>query len=150
MEQEVNPQITLIKTDKNIIKIKLTDQEKSILSGVIKNPSFVNIAPYLSQALHDDAIDEDSVTKIDDFMIDWMTDYPNQQEPQAFTFIRIAILSKANSGFVNPNRVTNPFGGQPPLFNEQPVVDYDNLPSYLPKIQDMIEREVQSRNERII
>lgn len=133
----------------NRIDIKLTEQESKILENIIKIDEYNSIRPYLTSILLDGAIVERDASYIDDFIIDWITDNPNTEIPGPMRFIQAVILGRINGDYVAPPTQVSqsplvPSVGSP-MANIEPVIDMEDLPTYLPKIYDLIEREVRRR-----
>lgn len=135
--------------EKNKIAINLNDAEKKILENIIQLDVLNSIRLYLTNIMLDGSILEEDIPKIDDFIIDWMTENEGQEIPSPLKFIQVVILGRAGGGvFDNPNilppNTQIPSIGYP---NQQlePVIDEENMPTYLPKIYDSIEREVRRR-----
>lgn len=145
MEQESQPQLV---SKAVVVNIQLNEQEKKILDGITKNDYFSSINPYLIEILIDGGTDEKNFQHIMDFINDWRADNVETQQPlpAPMRFIEIAILAKADADYAkDPTQIPN-FNSPNPQYQEQPItLDLENLPSYLPKIYDMIEREVQRR-----
>lgn len=125
-------------------KINLNDQEKKILSSILEIEALNSIRPYLSQILLDGAIPDADLSRVDEYIIDWEADNVDTGNPlpKPLAFIRSAVLGRAQGGIMQDpmQGLGTPYGA-----SEQPVIDMENLPSYLPKVYDLIEKEVRRR-----
>ena len=139
----------------NVIKVHLNDQERAILQSFTKSPFFNELIVYFNQILLEGTIYEKDANKIDDFIVDWLAENPEQPLPKTLQFIQVAIVPKINGEYSDASTIppgTLPY--QPQQVQQTPhtqyaqpdiVFDDENLPSYLPKIHDIIEKEVRRR-----
>lgn len=135
--------------EKGKIPVNLNENEKKILDNVLQLEVLSSIRPYITSILLDGVIIDEDVAKIDDFIIDWMVENEGVEVPGPLRFIQTVILGRINGDYVAPP--TQVSGGplvpsnSPPMAQMEPIIDMEDLPSYLPKIYDLIEREVRRR-----
>lgn len=134
----------------DIINISLNETERKIIDSFIKSPSLSSIHPYLIQILNEGKIGTKDVDKISDFVIDWSIDNENSPLPQPLQFIQAVLLPKlSNQDIALPEMPSSPQQSQMSRGHEPQydalVVDEENLPTYLPKIHNIIELEVRRR-----
>ena len=130
-----------------VIRISINQQEKKILESFTKSPFFNDIVTYLNQIILDGTINSKDANKIDDFIIDWTINNEDQMLPQPLQFLQRVIIPKIMGDVMNESA---PNYGAPSATATQklePVIDDDNLPTYMPKIHDIIEREVRRRGK---
>lgn len=141
-----------------LVKVDLTIDESKILTGLAKSPFFSGISAYLNQIVLDGGISTKDANKIDDFILDWINDNPGENLPPPLQFLQVAIVPKLNKQFaeelgVIPKQqdvVTQSATSTVRLNQEEyqilePLLDVENLPSYINKINELIEREVRRR-----
>jgi len=146
--QDIKPTIDTSKKG-NVITVSLTQQEKTILQSLSKSSFFNEIVVYLNQLILDGTIYDNDVNKIDDFINDWRSEHVDEQMPKPMQFLEVIFLKitdpSQESSVLQTNTSTNNI--KPQSIPQQPdiIFDDENLPSYLPKIHDIIEREVRRR-----
>lgn len=136
----------------NVINVHLNDQEKAILQSFTKNPFFNELIVYFNQIILEGTIYEKDANKIDEFIVDWLNENEGQPLPKTLQFIQMAVVPKINGEYSETSPIQQSIQAHipqatPQIQLHQPdiVFDDENLPSYLPKIHDIIEKEVRRR-----
>jgi len=152
--QPATPPILFSKNDRGeVIKVNLNEDEKKILLNFTKSSFFDSLFIIFNQILNEGTIYSNDVNKIDDFIIDWQVEHPDESLPRPLQFIQAALLPKLNNMYTEPDAIitqqqqsNTPQQPMRAMVEEPEVVFEGNeLPSYLGRINDMIEKEVRRR-----
>lgn len=145
-ELVTSPNSTPVNIIPSKIPLALTAQESQILSGLAKMDVLSSISPYLTSIVLDGSTNSKDIGKIDDFIIDWQTENAGEELPKPLLFIQNVVLGRGLNKELANSPVTGLFQPQPQNIPQESIeIDPENIPTYLGKIYELIEREVRRR-----
>lgn len=134
---------------KDSYKVPLNQNEKAYLAKIKGSEKLLDISPYLESIFVDGAISATDAPRIEEFVNATFMNESQYMEagarlPDWMLFLQNVIIPRIGAdGLEGVSEVLNE---QPRREAEEPSnLDMENLPSYLPKVYDLIEREVKRR-----